>query len=176
MGKKHPRRPLHGRHALTVGALSLLGVSGYELWIRWEDFWAWTAGVRHLSARRGTPFLEDLAIVFEAPEMQQLGYKMGFLGLVIIFALICLLRRNRARGAWFLMVLDLVAAGTGGFLGLYTLHPASWAQVLKLVPMALIFLGCAENIIQRAVRRRRRRKRREAEGEKPEREERSAAA
>ena len=40
---------------LCFGALGLLGVSGYELWIRLEDFWAWTKGVRHLSATRGTP-------------------------------------------------------------------------------------------------------------------------
>ena len=38
--KKRRRRRLSGRHMLTLGALSLLGVSGYELWIRLEDFWA----------------------------------------------------------------------------------------------------------------------------------------
>ena len=59
------RRPLHGRHLLTLGALALLGLSGYELWIRLEDFWAWSAGIQHLSQVRGTPFIQDLAIVFE---------------------------------------------------------------------------------------------------------------
>ena len=63
--RKRRYRPLMGRHPLTVGAVSLLAVSGYELWIRLEDFWAWTSGIRHLSKVRRTPFLEDLAIIFE---------------------------------------------------------------------------------------------------------------
>ena len=45
----HRRPSLFGRHPLTLGALALLGLSGYELWIRVEDFWAWTSGIRHLS-------------------------------------------------------------------------------------------------------------------------------
>ena len=88
---KRRRRPLHGRHLLTLGALALLGLSGYELWIRLEDFWAWSSGIRHLSQVRGTPFIQDMAIVFEAPEMRQLGYKMLFLLGAVIFAIICLL-------------------------------------------------------------------------------------
>ena len=153
MDKKHTRRrrhPLFGRHPLTIGALSLLGLSGYELWIRIEDFWIWTSGIRHLSAVRGTPFLEDLAIIFEAPEMRRLGFKLLFLFFAIVFALICLFRRNRASGAWALIGLDVALAGSGALLGLYSLHPSSWAQVLKLVPLVLITAGCIMNIAHRA--------------------------
>ena len=157
------RRPLHGRHLLTLGALALLGLSGYELWIRLEDFWAWTAGLRHLSEVRGTPFLQDLAIVFEAPEMRQLGFKMLFLLGAIIFAIICLFRRNRARGAWFLLLLDVALAVGGGLLGLYSLHPSDWAQVLKLVPLGLIAAGCIVNMIHRQALRRMRAQRRATE-------------
>ena len=32
--RRRRRRPLAGRHILTLGALALLGLSGYELWIR----------------------------------------------------------------------------------------------------------------------------------------------
>ena len=161
------RRPLHGRHLLTLGALALLGLSGYELWIRLEDFWAWSAGIRHLSQVRGTPFIQDLAIVFEAPEMRQLGFKMLFLLGAVIFAVICLFRRNQARGAWFLLALDIALAVGGGLLGLYTLRPSDWAQVLKLVPLALIAAGCIVNMVHRQALRRRRAQRRPAEKCRP---------
>ncbi len=146
--------PLCGRHLLTLGSVSLLGVSGYELWIRLEDFWAWTSGIRHLSAVRGTPFLEDLGIIFEAPEMRQLGYKLLFLVGAVIFALICLLRRNRAKAAWLLIALAVALGVGGGFLGLYSLHPSDWAQLLKLAPLALVVVGCGMNIAHRASMRR----------------------
>jgi hypothetical protein len=161
--KRKRRRPLHGRHLLTVGALALLGLSGYELWIRLEDFWAWTSGIRHLSEVRGTPFIQDLAIVFEAPEMRQLGFKLLFLLGSVIFAIICLFRRNRAKGAWLLLVLDAALAVGGGLLGLYSLHPSDWAQVLKLAPIALIAAGCTVNIVHRHTLRRRRSQRRATE-------------
>lgn len=157
------RRPLHGRHLLTLGALALLGLSGYELWIRLEDFWAWTSGIRHLSQVRGTPFIQDLAIVFEAPEMRQLGFKLLFLLGAVIFAIICLFRRNRARGAWVLLALDAALAVGGGLLGLYSLRPSDWAQVLKLVPIALIAAGCTINIVHCQALRRRRSQRRASE-------------
>ena len=157
------RRPLHGRHLLTLGALALLGLSGYELWIRLEDFWAWSAGIRHLSQVRGTPFIQDLAIVFEAPEMRQLGFKMLFLLGAVIFAVICLFRRNQAKGAWFLLALDIALAVGGGLLGLYTLRPSDWAQVLKLVPLALIAAGCIVNMVHRRTLRQRRAQRRPVE-------------
>lgn len=158
MAKRKHRRPLCGRHMITLGALALLGLSGYELWIRFEDFWAWTAGIRHLSEVRGTPFYEDLGIVFQAPEMRALGCKMAFLLVTLLFALICVIRRNRARGAWVLIVLDLAAVGAGVWLGVYGLNPSDWAQTLKLAPLALILAGCIANIIHRAAIRRRRAK------------------
>ena len=155
MREKRRRRPLTGRHGLTVGALALLGLSGYELWIRFEDFWAWFSGIRHLSAVRHTPFLEDLAIVFEAPEMRQLAWKMAFLVLCCGFGLVCLLRRNRARGAWALLALALGLAGMGLWLGIYGI--SGWSQWIKLVPLGLIAAGSVTNRVQGSIRRRRRR-------------------
>ena len=151
--KRRIRRP--GRHPLTLGAVSLFGLSAYELWIRLEDFMAWTSGIRHLSAVRKTPFIEDLSIVFETPEMRALGAKLLFLLLAMIFATVCLARRSRARGAWALIVLDVALAVAGGFLGLYTFRLDNLAQLLKLVPMLLILVGCATNLTHRAVRRHR---------------------
>ena len=156
---KRRRRPLAGRHLVTLGAVALLALSGYELWIRLEDFWAWTAGVRHLSAVRGTPFIQDLGIVFEAPEMRALGYKLIFLCFCLLFALICVIRRSRARGGWLIMLLDAAVAGAGVYLGIYGIRPSDWATTLKLVPLLLIFVGCVVNYAHRAVRRRRRRAR-----------------
>lgn len=157
--EKRRRRRLSGRHMITLGALSLLGVSGYELWIRLEDFWTWTSGVRHLSAVQQTSFVNNMAIIFEAPAMRQLGYKMLFLCAAILFGLICLLRRNRARGAWLLMILDVAVAGFGFWLGIYGFHPADWAQTLKLIPLVLIMAGCIANLIHRSILRRRHRER-----------------
>ena len=148
------RHPLFGRHPITLGALALLGLSGYELWVRLEDFWAWTAGIRHLSQKRGTPFMEDLAIVFEAPEMRQLGYKMLFLALAIVFAGVCLLRRNRPGGAWALLAVGVALAGFGLWLGIYAV--SNWTQWVKLAPLALICSGMAGNRVQRRIRHRRR--------------------
>ncbi len=161
--RRRRRPPLYGRHLLTLGAAALLGLSGYELWIRLEDFWAWSSGIRHLSQVRGTPFLQDLAIVFEAPEMRQLGFKLLFLLGAVIFAIVCLFRRNRARSAWLLLVLDAALAAGGWLLGLYSFHPSDWAQVLKLIPLVLIAVGGAMNIGHYHALRRRRAQRRAQE-------------
>ncbi|MBQ9031263.1 MAG: hypothetical protein IJ106_07400 [Parasporobacterium sp.] len=141
------RKNLIGRHPLTIGALILLGLSVYEFWIRLEDFQAWFLGVRHLSEVRGTPFLEDLAIVFEVPVMRALGYKMLYLFLVVIFAIICLIRRNRRRGMWVILLLTLAAAGCGVLLEFYAF--SSWVQAIKLIPLALVAIGSISNLAQR---------------------------
>lgn len=156
--RRKRRRKLSGRHMITLGALSLFGVSGYELWIRLEDFWAWTKGIRHLSAVQGTSFVRNMGIIFETPEMRELGYKLLFLCFTILFGLICLIRRNRARGAWVLILLDVAVAAGGWLLGVYGFHPARWAQTLKLLPLALILAGCVTNLIHRAILKKRRTK------------------
>ena len=149
-------RPRIGRHPLTLGAIALLGLSGYELWVRLDDFRSWTSGIRHLSRVRGTSFVEDLTIVFQAPEMRALGFKMLFLALCILFSLVCLIRRNRSRGAVALIALDLALAAAGAALGLYSLHPSGWLETMKLAPLALIAVGCVLNLLSTRSRRRRR--------------------
>ena len=161
---KKKRRPLSGRHLITLGALSLFGVSGYELWIRLEDFWAWTKGIRHLSAVQQTSFINNMAIIFETPEMRQLGYKLLFLCFTVLFSLICLIRRNRARGAWVLMIQDAAVAAGGWYQGVYGFKPTDRAQTLKLIPLILIMAGCITNLIHRAVLRKRRKALKAAQG------------
>ena len=146
-------RPLIGRHPKTLGALSLMGLSGYELWIRIEDFWAWTSGLRHLSSVRGTSFFEDLSIVFQAPQMRQLGLKMLFLAIGCVFALVCLIRRRRPGGALMTLAVSAALAIWGVSLGLYGV--SNWTQLIKLVPLGLIFVGGATTLSQNALRRRR---------------------
>lgn len=154
--KKRRHRPrLSGRHMITLGAVALFGVSGYELWIRLEDFWAWTKGIRHLSAVQHTSFVRNMGIIFETPEMRALGFKLLFLCFTILFGLICLIRRNRARGAWLLIVLDVAVAVAGWLLGVYGFHPSDWTQTLKLIPLALILAGCVTNIIHRSILKKR---------------------
>ena len=141
------RRRLFGRHPLTVGALVLLGLSIYEFWVRWEDFRAWFLGVKHLSEVRGTPFIEDLFIIFEVPEMQQMGFKMLYLVAIAVFAIICLIFRNRRRFMWILFLLSLAAAAGGIMLEFYSLN--SWLQAIKLIPLALIAFGSISNQVSR---------------------------
>ena len=140
------RQRLSGRHPLTAGAIILLGLSVYEVWIRLDDFQAWILGIRHLSEVRGTPFLEDLAIVFEVPAMRAMGLKMLYLLAVVIFAVVCLVRRNRHRGMWLILLLALAAAAGGVFLEIYAF--GNWLQIIKFIPLALIVVGSISNMVQ----------------------------
>lgn len=141
------KRKLIGRHPLTLGALILLGLSVYEIWIRFDDFQAWLLGVRHLSEVRGTPFLEDLMIIFEVPEMKQLGLKMLYLAAMIIFAVICIFRRSRSRGMWIIFILTILSGAAGVYLEIYAF--TSWLQIIKLIPLALMAIGSMSNMVQR---------------------------
>ena len=138
------RRKLIGRHPLTIGALILLGLSVYEIWIRFDDFQAWITGVKHLSEVRGTPFLEDMRIIFEVPEMRQLGFKMLYLAAAAIFAVICLICRNRSRGMWAMIIFAAAFAVFGIMLDIYAVN--TWLQIIKLIPLALIIAGSITNL------------------------------
>ena len=149
---------LIGRHPLTLGALLLLGLSGYELWIRLDDFWAWTAGVRHLSQRRGTPFWEDMAIIFETPEMQRLAFQLGFLIAAVIFSAACIIRRRRYAGFWLMIALAVALGAAGLSLGMYAF--GGWIQLIKLLPLSMIVAGFTGNGVQGHVLKRRERQKR----------------
>ena len=150
---KPPRPRLFGRHPLTLGALALLGLSGYELWIRLDDFWAWTAGVRHLSAVHGTSFLKDMAIIFEEPRMQRLAFQMGFLIAAVVFAAVSIIRRRRAGGWWVMAALALALGAAGYSLSLYGF--GGWIQLIKLAPLGMIAVGFTGNGAQGYVLKRR---------------------
>ena len=154
MGQRRHRR-LSGRYLVMLGALALLIWASYELWIRLEDFWAWTSGVRHLSQVRGDPFIENMAILFEDPAMRALGYKLLFLICAILFSIICLIRRSRARGGWLIILMAIAVAAFGQILGLYSLSPTDWAQDLKVLPLLLICAGIVVNFIHRSILRKR---------------------
>jgi len=139
------RRKLLGRHPLTLGALILLGLSVYEFWIRMEDMAAWFQGVWHLSHVRGNSFFEDLSIIFEVEAMRALAFKMIYLAAVIIFAIVCLVRRNRRRGMWVHFILAIAAAAGGILLEIYAL--SGWVQIIKLIPLGLIAAGSIINMV-----------------------------
>lgn len=138
--KKNQHRKLNGRYLVTVGALALIALCGYELWVRLEDF-------REV---QGTSFLQNMRIIFEVPEMRDLGMKLLFLAGAFLFALLCLIRRARAHGAWVLMALDLALACCGWAAGLYKLELSNLLQLLKLLPLAAIFAGFVINYIHRS--------------------------
>ena len=150
--EKRPRhRSLIGRHPMTLGAIGLHNLSDYELWIRLETFIAWFKGLRHLSSVRGTSFLEDMIIVFETPELRLSTLTMLFQLACAVFGLVCIIRRDRARGAWVLFGIAAALAGAGFALGTYSFFGT--AQLLKLIPLALIMVGCVVNRAQRRFRR-----------------------
>ncbi len=151
--KRKKRRRLWGRHLVGIGALLLIAMCGYELWIRMEDFWAWTSGVRHLSQTRGTPFWEDMAIIFEEPRMRRLGLNMLMLLIMAVFSLVCLIWRNRRGGAWVIALLDAAIAGAAAHMGLYDMTWTNWVDGAKMAPQVMIFVGCVLNLIPRRKRK-----------------------
>ena len=153
--KRNQHRDLNGRYLVTAGALALVALCGYELWVRLEDLKAWTSGVMHLSQVQGTSFIENMRVIFEVPEMKAMGCKLLFLLGALIFALLCLIRRARARGAWALMVLDAAVAFGGWALGLYALELTNLLQLLKLLPLITIFAGFVVNYVHRSQLRKR---------------------
>lgn len=156
--KKHRR--YCGRHLMLLGAVALLIWAGYELWIRIDDFRAWTGGVRYMSALRQESFLENLRLILEAPEMRELTRKMLFLAGCVVFSGIGICLRNKPRADVAVFLLDAALIVWGRSLKLFEINFSLLPQTLKVIPLLLILAGCVLNFIQYCVRMRRRRRRR----------------
>ncbi|MBO2517288.1 MAG: hypothetical protein CW338_08475 [Clostridiales bacterium] len=138
-----------GRGLLQLGALTLLGLSGYELYIRLDDFSRWTAGIRALSAARQQSFIENMWLAFQAPEMKGLGNILIFLACSVILSLLCLLLCNRPKAGYFLIPAAAGLFCIGTLLpGVMVFGFGALLQWIKLIPLGLIVLGCAINMIE----------------------------
>lgn len=158
-GKKRRRRRYCGRHLMLLGALALLVWAGYELWIRIDDFQAWTSGVRYMSAARQESFLGNLSLVLQAPEMRELTRKILFLAGCVLFSVLAICLRSRPRADVAVFVLDAALIACGCYLKIFAINFSLLPQTLKLIPLLLILVGCVMNFVQFCIRRRRRRHR-----------------
>lgn len=158
-GKKRRRRRYCGRHLMLIGAFALLVWAGYELWIRLDDFHAWTSGVRYMSAARQESFLGNLSLILQAPEMRELTRKLLFLAGCILFSVLAICLRSRPRADVAVFVLDAALIVCGCALSMFKISFSLLTQTLKLIPLLLILVGCVMNFVQFFIRRRRRRRR-----------------
>ena len=157
-GKKKRRKRYCGRHLMLIGALALLVWAGYELWIRMDDFQAWTSGVRYMSAARQESFLGNLSLILQAPEMRELTRKLLFLIGCAAFSVVALCLRSRPCADVVLFVLDAALIGCGCYLKIFRINFSLLPQTLKLIPLLLILAGCVLNFVQFCIRRRNRRR------------------
>ena len=153
--RRGPKRPrfmrvkYDGRGMLLSGALLLLALSGYELYVRLDDFSRMVDGVRYLSAVKNESFVENLLITLEAPGMVSLRNILIFLSACVILSLVCLLCSNRPRAGVPVMLLDAAVFLSGLLLkGVAVFTFAGLLQWVKLFPLLLILIGAAVNLIE----------------------------
>ena len=160
--RKPRRRPLSGRHWILIGSICLMLWAGYELYVRFDDAYAWCSGIKHLAETLNQSFLDCMRIVMETEQMRELGMKLFFLLGTELFGVAGLCLRHRGAASAVLLVLDGALVYFGARLGVLGFETKNLVQMLKLIPMALIVAGCIINLIQGAIRaaRRRNKKRR----------------
>ena len=142
-----------GRMLIVLASLALIALAIYEISIRIDDSRAWMAGIRRISERHGTPFVQDLFIAFEAPEMQTLLYRLLAQAACVPYGAFCLLKSNRPRATLPIIILGaaLWIAGiwtgwaapvdtTGGF--------AAYAASLNSLPLPVILVAAGVNLFQ----------------------------
>lgn len=159
--ERKKRRRYMGRHLMTLGAIALLIWAGYELWIRLDDFRAWTDGVKYMSAKKGESFAENMLLIFEAPGMRELSRKMLFLLGCGVFSVVSLCLRNRPRADLLVLTLDAALIVCGALLGMFQMEMSRLMQLLKLLPLLMIAGACVMNYTQFCIRRRRRRRKKQ---------------
>ena len=153
-----PVRAYAGRRLNISGSLLLTAWAGYELFVRLDDCRMWLAGVRRLAQRTDGSTLRYLIIMLEAPEMRQLADTLLFLLCALAFAVTAFALKSRPVAGLFTALLDVALFTFGCVVGMYSAIPTGLFQWLKVVPMAMVFAGCAVNFAEYLLRRRRRRR------------------
>ena len=158
--KKRPkrRRRYLGRHLMLLGALALMIWAGYELWVRLDDFRAWTSGVRYMSAAKQESFIDNLMLILKAPEMRELKRKMMFLAGCELFSVAAICLRNAPRADVVVFVLDAGLIACGRMLGMFDFRIGMMTQTLKIIPLLVILVACVMNFVQYCARKRRRKR------------------
>lgn len=138
-----------GRGIIQLGALLLMALCGYELYIRLDDFRRWTEGIRFLSEARGENFFENMGIILQAESMVELRNILIFLVCCVLFSLFCVIFCNKPKAAYALIPADIGIILLGALLkGVMVFGFGVLAQWLKLIPLLLVLAGCVINLIQ----------------------------
>lgn len=138
-----------GRGIIQLGALLLMALCGYELYIRLDDFRRWTEGIRFMSEARGENFFENMGIILQAESMVELRNILIFLVCCVLFSLFCVIFCNRPKAAYALIPADIGIILLGALLkGVMVFGFGFLAEWLKLIPLLLILTGCVINLIQ----------------------------
>lgn len=138
-----------GRGIIQLGALLLMALCGYELYIRLDDFRRWTEGIRFLSEARGEDFFENMGIILQAESMAELRNILIFLVCCVLFSLFCVIFCNKPKAAYALIPADIGIILLGALLkGVMVFGFGFLAQWLKLIPLLLVLAGCVINLIE----------------------------
>ena len=139
-----------GRGLLITASLILLALSAYELYIRIDDLNTFFSAVKYMSDVKKESFIENVWILLQSPSMQELGTLLVMLVLHVILSMMCLIFSNRPASAFVIIPTDLaVLILTLMRDGKMSFHFADAAQILKIVPIIMILLGCVINVIER---------------------------
>lgn len=133
-----------GRRLVFWGAFLLLCLAGWEFYSRGDTVrWA-LEGLYNLCLNEGIPFLRALSY-FDAGMFELIFFLLG----CGLFSLFCMALRNRPRAGIILISLATALGVLGGVrFGWFTAGALDLLQSLKLIPMAMIALGCAANLVQ----------------------------
>lgn len=138
-----------GRGIIQLGALLLLALCGYELYIRLDDFRRWTEGIRFMSEAKGESFFENMGLILQAESMTELRNILIFLVCCVLFSLFCAIFCNRPKAAYALIPADIGIILLGTLLKGVTVFGFGFlAEWLKLIPLLLILAGCVINLIE----------------------------
>ena len=150
-----------GKKAIVIGASSGIGLEVAKLLVGA----GWTVGV---GARR-VERMQQIGAVAERYRPTCVGIETVWFGQNITAAfatgqargaaLVACAQAGMTVGEFSPKQIKLAVVGAGAYLGLYSLNFSDWAQVLKLVPLALILVGCVVNYIHRGVLKSRKRRR-----------------
>ena len=145
-----------GRELIRLGALLLLILSAYELYIRLDDLRRVIAGIRYACAELGVSEMKFISLLFEAEEMKEYTGILVYLLLCCVLAVLGVILGNRPKAAAFVLLPLTAAVLAAGFFsaGTLTLDFSVFLQAIKLLPFLLILAGTAVNLLEERIAKR----------------------